>query len=166
MLAATSTSRGLGPSRGSAVRPPARAALPESPGTSGRGCAAAAAVVAPAAGSRAGVVFRQLKHIKEAVWEQMDEDTDLEGLTLTERLARGAAMGRLPERGRSGPSRSACESARPARRSRSRRPRRARGEKAGDQILRAVDARRQRGQDRRPTGLGAGHPSRCRGSPC
>ena len=31
--------------------------------------------------------------MQEAVWEQMDDDTDLEGLTLTERLARGVVMG-------------------------------------------------------------------------
>ena len=38
-------------------------------------------------GARPGVVVRQLKRMQEAVWEQMDDDTDLDGLTLTERLA-------------------------------------------------------------------------------
>ena len=89
-----------------------------------------------------GVVFRQLKHMQEAVWEQMDDDTDLEGLTLTERLARGVVMGTTTGVGafgaialcmRFGATRKAvpvCGDLGALA-----------GEKVGDQILRAVDAR-------------------------
>ena len=78
----------------------------------------------------------------EEVREQMDEDTDRDGLTLTERLARGVVMGTATGIGafgaialcmRLGASRKsvpACGDLGAAG-----------GEKAGEQILRAVDAR-------------------------
>jgi hypothetical protein len=40
-----------------------------------------------------GLLLDQARRVQEEVWEQMDRDTDLKGLTLTERLARGVLMG-------------------------------------------------------------------------
>jgi hypothetical protein len=40
-----------------------------------------------------GLVVKQLERVGTEVWEQMDEDTDREGLSLRERLARGVLMG-------------------------------------------------------------------------
>ena len=80
--------------------------------------------------------------MKEAVWEQMDDDTDRDGLTLTERLARGTLMGTATGVGafgaialcmRVGATRRAvpvCGDVGALA-----------GEKVGDRILRAVDAR-------------------------
>ena len=40
-----------------------------------------------------GLLLDQARRVQEEVWEQMDRDADREGLTLTERLARGVIMG-------------------------------------------------------------------------
>ena len=145
VLAATSTARGLGAFE--AVRPYVdrlEGLLPESPGHGSPGLPSVPLppMLPGRGGLGPGVVFRQLKHMQEAVWEQMDDDTDLDGLTLTERLARGGVMGTATGVGafgaialcmRFGATRKAvpvCGDVGALA-----------GEKAGDRILRAVDAR-------------------------
>jgi hypothetical protein len=143
--AATSTSRGLGTFE--KVRPHVDRLTGLLPGSPGNGWPGLPSVPLPpllpgGGGLGPGVVFRQLEHMQEAVWEQMDDDTDLDGLTLTERLARGVVMGTTTGVGafgaialcmRFGATRKAvpvCGDLGALA-----------GEKAGDQILRAVDAR-------------------------
>jgi hypothetical protein len=98
VLGATATVRGLGAFEG--VRPfvdRLEGLLPESPGSGFPGLPSVPlppVLPLPGGGGLGpGVVFRQLKRMQEEVWEQMDDDTDVDGLTLTERLARGAVMG-------------------------------------------------------------------------
>ncbi len=138
-------SRGLGAFEG--IRPYVdrlEGLLPESPGHGSPGLPSVPLppMLPGGGGLGPGVVFRQLKHMQEAVWEQMDDDTDLDGLTLTERLARGVVMGTTTGVGafgaialcmRFGATRKAvpvCGDLGALA-----------GEKAGDRILRAVDAR-------------------------
>jgi uncharacterized protein YukE len=141
---ATSTSRGLGAFEG--IRPYVdrlEGLVPESPGGSpGLPSVPLPPVLPGRGGLGPGVVFRQLDHMKDAVWEQMDDDTDRDGLTLTERLARGTLMGTATGVGafgaialcmRFGATRRAvpvCGDVGALA-----------GEKLGDRILRAVDAR-------------------------
>ena len=96
LLTATSASRDLGAFE--AIRPyvdRVEGLLPDSPGHGSPGLPSLPPppMMPGRGGLGPGVVFRQLKHMQEAVWEQMDDDTDLDGLTLTERLARGVVMG-------------------------------------------------------------------------
>ena len=145
VLAATGTSRGLGRFEG--ARPYVdrmEGLLPEVPGHGSPGLPSLPLPpLLPAGGGLGpGVVFRQLKHMQEAVWEQMDDDTDLDGLTLTERLARGVVMGTTTGVGafgaialcmRFGATRKAVPTCGDLGA--------LAGEKAGEGILRAVDAR-------------------------
>jgi uncharacterized protein YukE len=147
VLGATATVRGLGAFEG--VRPfvdRLEGLLPESPGSGFPGLPSVPlppVLPLPGGGGLGpGVVFRQLKRMQEEVWEQMDHDTDVDGLTLTERLARGAVMGTATGVGafgaialcmRVGATRKAvpiCGDVGAFG-----------GEKVGDQILRGVDAR-------------------------
>ena len=145
VLAATSTARGLGPFEG--IRPHVdrlEGLMPESPGHGSPGLPSVPLppIVPRRGGLGPGVVVRQRKRMQEAVWEQMDDDTDLDGLTLTERLARGVVMGTTTGVGafgaialcmRFGATRKAvpvCGDLGALA-----------GEKAGERILRAVDAR-------------------------
>lgn len=89
-----------------------------------------------------GLILDQLTRVKEEVWAQMDEDVDREDLTLTERLARGVVMGTATGIGAFGGIAlcmrfSLTREVAPVCGSVGSRA----GEKAGDQILRAVDAR-------------------------
>lgn len=89
-----------------------------------------------------GLILDQLTRVKEEVWEQMDEDVDMEDLTLTERLARGVVMGTATGIGAFGGIAlcmrfSVTREVAPVCGSIGSRA----GEKAGDEILRAVDAR-------------------------
>ena len=97
--------------------------------------------IVPLPGLGPGVLIKQVRRVAEEVEEQMDEDTDRDGLTLTERLARGVVMGTATGIGafgaialcmRVGVTRTAIPACGDLGA--------AGGEKAGDQLLRAVDA--------------------------
>ena len=115
--------------------------LPDSPGGGVPGLPSIPLIPLPG-GLKPGVLITQGRRVAEEVREQMDEDTDRDGLTLTERLARGVVMGTATGIGafgaialciRLGASRRsvpACGELGAAG-----------GEKAGEQLLRAVDAR-------------------------
>ncbi|MET1060530.1 MAG: hypothetical protein ABWX84_13095 [Nocardioides sp.] len=144
VLGATATVRGLGVAEG--VRPfvdRLEGLLPGS-GSPGLPSVPLPPLLPPPGrgGVGPGVVFRQLRRMQEEEWRQMDDDTDLDGLTLTERLARGMVMGTATGVGafgaialcmRVGATRKAvpvCGDVGAAA-----------GAKAGDLILRAVDDR-------------------------